>query len=355
MKAVSMFTSAGIGETRLDEIGVSVLVACELLEERCKIFEQLNNAAEIVHGDISNNAVFEAFIKKAKAVKPELLLATPPCQGVSIAGKNRSEKSKSEDPRNLLIFQVIEAISRIKPKFVLIENVPQYLDLQVEHNGSFFDIPGLLKLFFSKEYFIEMHVLNAADYGVAQNRRRAMIRLWEKSADWPLPEKIKNKVTVRDAIGDLPSIEAGEISPTPWHFARDHIKRQIECMRHTPTGQTAFENAVHFPRKADGTRVKAYDTTYRRMNWDQPAPAITMRNDAISSQANVHPGRKNKDGTYSDARVLTPLELMKINSIKPEHFDNVKIEERVFRQILGESIPPLLLNSVLRGISDVTS
>lgn len=355
MKAVSMFTSAGIGETRLDEVGVSIYVACELLEERCKIFEQLNNEAEIVLGDISDEAVFEAFIEKAKAVNPDLLLATPPCQGVSIAGKNRTEKSKSEDPRNALIFQVIKAIKKLKPKFVLIENVPQYLDLQIEHSGNFYDVPALLKMFFSKEYFVDMHVLNAADYGVPQNRRRAMIRLWEKGADWPLPEKIEKKVTVRDAIGDLPSLEAGEISPVPWHFAREHISRQIECMRHTPTGQTAFKNDKYFPKKADGTRVKAYDTTYRRMSWDQPAPAITMRNDAISSQANVHPGREKKDGTYSDARVLTPLELMKINSIKPEHFDDVKIEERVFRQILGESIPPLLLNSVLQGITDVPS
>lgn len=81
----------------------------------------------------------------------------------------------------------------------------------------------------------------------------------------------------------------------------------INCMRHTPTGESAIDNPVYYPQKENGERVKAYRTTFRRMKWNSPAPTITMRNDAISSQQNVHPGLPLADGTYSDARSIDPL------------------------------------------------
>ena len=86
------------------------------------------------------------------------------------------------------------------------------------------------------------------------------------------------------------------------------------------------------------------------MEWDKPAPTITMRNDAISSQNNVHPGRLQKDGTYSDARVLTIKELFILmslpdNFILPDYLSDTEI-----RQILGEAIPPLLTRKILEGI-----
>ena len=67
--------------------------------------------------------------------------------------------------------------------------------------------------------------------------------------------------------------------------------------------------------KDNGESLKGYSSTYRRIKWDEPSPAITIRNDAISSQRNVHPGRKLSNGEYSDARVLTPLELMTLSSL----------------------------------------
>ncbi len=71
-----------------------------------------------------------------------------------------------------------------------------------------------------------------------------------------------------------------------------------------------------------------------------------MRNDAISSQRNVHPGRLKPDGTYSDARVLTPLELMIINSMPTDWNIPDDTPEILVRQCIGESIPPLLLKKV---------
>ena len=149
----------------------------------------------------------------------------------------------------------------------------------------------------------------------------------------------------------MPSLNAGEKSKIPWHFARNHSEDHITWMKHTPTGKTAFENKIHYPKKKNGEKIKSYMTTYRRMKWCEPAPTITMRNDAISSQLNVHPGKKLPDGTYSDARVLTPLELMILSSL-PENWKIPKnTPEILIRKCIGESVPPLLIKKIVSQIN----
>ncbi|MEG1763451.1 MAG: DNA cytosine methyltransferase, partial [Bacteroidales bacterium] len=173
--------------------------------------------------------------------------------------------------------------------------------------------------------------------------------LYKKGNRWGSPIK-SEPITVQEIIGHLPSLEAGEISDIKWHFARKHSKKQVEWMQHTPTGKSALENVVFYPQKENGERINAYNTTYRRIKWNEPAPTITIRNDAISSQLNVHPGRLKFDGTYSDARVLTPLELMLLSSL-PAHWnipDNTP--ELLIRKCIGECIPPLLIKKIVSQI-----
>lgn len=120
-------------------------------------------------------------------------------------------------------------------------------------------------------------------------------------------------------------------------------------MRHTKSGDTAFNNDKFYPHNK-GKRIKAYNTTYRRIKWDEPAPTITIRNDAISSQNNVHPGRLKSDGTYSDARVLTPLELMLLSSLPPDWDIPEDTPELLIRRCIGKCIPPLLVKEIVLGI-----
>ena len=87
------------------------------------------------------------------------------------------------------------------------------------------------------------------------------------------------------------------------------------------------------------------------MKWDEPAPTITIRNDAISSQLNVHPGRLKPDGTYSDARVLTPLELMLLSSLPPNWKIPDDTPELLIRKCIGECIPPLLIKQIVSEIN----
>jgi DNA (cytosine-5)-methyltransferase 1 len=118
-------------------------------------------------------------------------------------------------------------------------------------------------------------------------------------------------------------------------------------MKHTKTGTSAFSNPVYYPQKKDGTKIKGYESSYRRIKWDEPAPTITIRNDAISSQRNVHPGRLLPDGTYSDARVLTPYELMILTSLPKDWPLPDDTPEVLIRQVIGESIPPLMVKAIV--------
>lgn len=348
MKGLSLFSSAGIGETYLHECNVDIIAANELLPRRAELHRTLFPDCKMICGDITDKSVYDAVIQAAQGI--EFLIASPPCQGMSVAGKNRHAVTMLEDPRNYLVTYVFNAIEELKPKYILIENVPMLLKFCMPYEGRLHKIIDILKYKFGNEYEIEGRVVDAADYGVPQTRLRAIIKLYKKGECWPWPVTVSHKVTVREAIGDLPSLESGQHSSLKWHYARKHDPRHVLWMKHTATGTSAFSNAVYYPQKADGSRVKGYESSYRRIKWDEPSPTITMRNDAISSQRNVHPGRLLEDGTYSDARVLTPYELMILNSLPPDWNIPDDTPEILIRQVIGESIPPLMIKRIVGEI-----
>ena len=270
---------------------------------------------------------------------------------MSVAGKNRNIEQMLNDERNYLVFKIIDFIKLKSPDFVLIENVPTFFKLVLPYKNQQLKVVEILNLLFGKEYNIEANVYDAAEFGVAQRRTRAIIKLYRKGKKWGQPTKSERQITVEEKIGFLPSIEAGQKSNVKWHFARKHSDNHVQWMKHTPTGQTAFDNKEFFPVKPNGEKIKSYNTSYRRINWDEPAPTITMRNDAISSQLNVHPGRKLKNGTYSDARVLTPLELMLLSSLPQDWNIPSNTPELLIRKCIGECIPPLLIKNIVAQIN----
>jgi len=352
MRGVSLFSGAGIAEHFMEDLGIEIVVANELIEKRAKLYQNIYPNTKMIQGDILNNKVFNNIIKKSGKI--DFLIASPPCQGMSIAGKNRSVKEMMLDERNHLILKVVEFIKIKNPKYILIENVSRLLKLLISHNGKLLTVVELLSSNFSKDYIIEAKILDAKDYGVPQRRKRAIIKMYKKQFKWDWPKKEK-EITVQETIGHLPSIEAGESSNLKWHFARSHTPKHILWMKNTPTGTTAFHNKKHYPKKEDGIKIKGYESTYRRINWDEPSPAITIRNDAISSQRNVHPGRKNKNGTYSDARVLTPLELFLLTSLPNNWNIPDNTPEILIRQCIGEAIPPVMITKILKGVEGLNS
>ncbi len=350
MISESLFSSAGIAETYFDEVGINVVAANELIQERADLYKALYPDSLMITGDILDENVFKKLVTNTPE-KLDFLIASPPCQGMSVAGKNRNTKQMLTDDRNFLIFPVINFMKIKSPDFVLIENVPTFLKLVLPYKKELLKVTDILEREFGEKYNIEANVYDTADYGVAQRRARAIIKLYKKGKRWGEPKKNKKQITVEEKIGFLPSIEAGETSNIKWHFARKHLDKHIKWMKHTPTGKSAFENEKYFPIKSNGEIIKSYNTTYRRINWNEPAPTITMRNDAISSQLNVHPGRKLEDGTYSDARVLTPLELMLLSSLPQDWNIPDDTPELLIRKCIGECIPPLLIKKIVAQIN----
>lgn len=343
IKALSLFCGGGIGETYLKNVGIKTVVANELLEKRAHIYKFRFPEAEMIIGDIREKK--EEIIQKATEAGVDLIIATPPCQGMSNLGK----KDYVGDERNYLIFDVFDIIDQIKPKYIFIENVPKFLKMEYPFQGKIKLFPEILKAKYGAEYEIRAGIFNAADYNVPQMRNRTIIRMYKRGLVWDDPPTYP-RITLREAIGDLPSIEAGEDSGIPYHVAPWHSKRHIEVMRHTPTGCSAHDNPIFYPKKESGERIKGFHNTYSRLSWDKVCPTRTMNSSSISGSNNVHPGREREDGTYSDARALSLLELLIVSSLPRNIQFPPGTPEKIIRDIIGEGIPPNMSKIFLKGI-----
>ena len=370
MNGLSLFANVGIAETYLQDVGVDIVVANELLEERAAFYRHLYPSCDMIQGDIKNPEIYKSVIEKAKAANVEFIIATPPCQGMSYAGHK-----DPNDVRNALITYVFDAIRDLNPKYVLIENVVPQLKTPVTYAEKTMLIPEMIEFLFSEKYQINKHhVLNVEALGVPQCRKRALFLLVDKTLNktWEIPSGDGSIVTLYDAIGDLPSLdppikESGMtevvfpeyeekkqrgLAVSKWHVARPHVWRNVEVMMHTPTGKSAKDNPVFYPKNKDGKLVGGSCCAYKRMDWDKPAPTVTTYNHTISSFHNVHPGKLDPNtGLYSDARVLTIFELMRVTTLP----DNWNIpdwaSEILIRQVIGEGIPPLAIKKVVAELA----
>ena len=351
IKAISVFSSAGIGELLLKNTNIDIIAANELLPKRAECYSHFYPETDMHCGDITLDETQDYMVEAAKKGGAKMLIATPPCQGLSTLGKNKKQIHYEKDKRNYLILSALNIIDRCDLDYVLIENVPTFLEMYFPYENDYFKLEEILNKKYADKYIIEAQVLNAKDYGICQSRPRAIIKMYKPDKKWSWPAT-EAEIPLRDAIGDLPSLESGEISDIPWHFAKKHNDRAILALKHTPTGKSAIANEVYYPKKEDGTRIKGFHNTFKRMVWDQPCPTRTTFSGSMSSHNNVHPGRLLPDGTYSDARVLTLLETFIVSSI-PNDVDFPKGSTDTFiRTVIGESIPPKLMMKVIEKIGE---
>lgn len=371
--ALSLFSSAGVAETYFEKHGIQVKVAAELLPERASFYQHLYPKTKMMQGDITDDTFFKGVLTAAKKENCDFLIATPPCQGMSTAGKQ-----KKDDPRNRLIIYVVQAIKALNPKFVIIENVPEILLTKIEIDGKLIKIDEYLKNNLGGNYFFNINnVVNAMNYGVAQSRERCVYLLSRKDTNihWEFPAPLNHITTMRDAIGNLPSLdpdvtdiseeeriklfpdyykkrEAG-MKVSKWHYPPRHKYRHVIAMMHTPEGCSAWANEKYYPTLADGTKSKGYKNTYKRQWWDKPAYTVTKYTSRIGSQENGHPGYEvvhsddEEIRIWSDARVLSIFELMRVTSLPDDWNIPEKASSNVIREILGEGVPPRLLEYAL--------
>jgi DNA (cytosine-5)-methyltransferase 1 len=366
---LSLFSNVGIAEAYLKDVGIDVVLANEIDEKRAKFYQEVYSDAHMICGDITDQIIRDEIIKEAIQKNVEFIIATPPCQGMSEAGLRLEF-----DPRNKLIFYAVDVIKKVKPKFVLLENVPKQLTTKIEYNGEVILIPEYIKRELGADYsFNKETLVMAKDYGVPQLRERNIFLLVKKGLGyiWEFPQK-QQEITLEEAIGELPSLdpllregidetikrfpdyekkkEVG-LQVSKWHYPPKHSWKQVEWMMHTPTGKSAIYNDRYYPQKEDGTPVKAHHNNYRRLKWDMPCRTVTQNNGVISSLACVHPGRKyisdNGEMLYSDPRVLTIYELMIVMSLPLDWNIPDWAEDTFIRRVFGEGIPSKLVKEIV--------
>ena len=229
INALSLFANVGISETYLAELGVNVVVANELLEERCKFYRHLYPTVNMIQGDITNTVVFNKVIDAARSNNVEMIIATPPCQGMSCAGKK-----DPFDARNFLIYYAVEAIKTLRPRFVIIENVPMQQHTKIMYNEKLVYIPEYVESELGGLYnFNTKRIVNSMDYGVPQSRQRYIYLLSAKSENvkWEFPEKDKHVITLREAIGNLPSLDPNLREESErWRFP-EYEKKKAEGLK----------------------------------------------------------------------------------------------------------------------------
>lgn len=373
LKGLSLFANVGIAEAYMKDIGVDILLANEIDEERARFYQAVYPDSHMVCGDITDDDLRTSIVQEALEKKVDLIMATPPCQGMSEAGLRLEF-----DPRNQLVSYAVDVIKRVNPKFVFMENVPKQLTTKIKCGEEIVLIPEYIKRELGEIYsFNNQTLVMAKDYGVPQLRERnifLLVRKDIKNVIWEFPEKQK-EITLREAIGNLPSLDpylrdglektlkefpeyekkkTAGLAVSKWHYPPTHSWKQVGWMMHTPSGKSAIYNEVYYPQKADGTPVKAHHNHYRRLKWDMPCRTITQNNGVISSLACVHPGNEyvssSGDLLYSDPRVLSIYELLIVMSLPLDWPIPDWASDTLIRRVFGEGIPSKLVKEIMLAL-----
>jgi DNA (cytosine-5)-methyltransferase 1 len=326
-KVISLFAGIGGMSLGFKKAGFDVVGHVEIEKSARKIYQ--NNFQDSVElgTDISQLSQKDIEMWKEKFGHVNVLVGGPPCQGFSLAGKR-----DIYDPRNQLFQDFARAASIIKPDFVMLENVRLLLSMQNPDGGYIKD--DLVEAFRKVGYEMEYRVVNAADYGIPQSRERVIFlgrRIDAESLSYPTPthgaDNLKPIATLRDAISDLEDLESGESSATDeLHVASRHPDHVIRMLEVVPEGMSAHENVDPKLRPSSG-----YNTTYKRLRWDEPSSTISTNFSMVSGSRNVHP---------KNTRALTTREAMRCQTFP----DSFKVTGTLgeIRKGIGNAVPPML-------------
>lgn len=378
---ISLFSSAGVGCYGFKEEGFYCIATVELLERRLKIQSYNHKCAYksgYICGDMTlqetKDKVFNELTLWKSALNVtdlDVLIATPPCQGMSVA----NHKKKDELKRNSLVVESIKMTQQIKPKFFIYENVRAFLSsVCTDIDGQDKSIKEAINSNLSGIYNISYQVLNFKDYGNPSSRTRTLVVGVRKDLKEITPfDLYPNKQperTLRQVIGHLPSLtKMGEISPDDiYHNFRRYSSHMEAWIADIKEGQSAFDNTdiSKIPHTVkDGVVVynaRKNGDKYTRQCWDKVAPCIHTRNDIMASQNTVHP---------TDNRVFSIREIMLMMSV-PSSFawsdisfkdlnalsekqkrEFLKKEEINIRQNLGEAVPTVIFRQIAHKIRKV--
>jgi DNA (cytosine-5)-methyltransferase 1 len=373
---IDLFAGAGGLTTGFHLAGFKSLCAIEIEAKSLATYKHNYPNTKIVHQDILS--VNPSELRACLRLKKEELTAIiggPPCQGFS---RNiPAEYRYFDDARNQLYRVFLEFVREFRPLYVVMENVPEILNA---YNGVIKN--EIIEQLEKQGYQVNYSSLNAANYGIPQSRSRAFfLASLDQAIQFPEPthsgdirsdyrnkkscnqlvilkSNISSIVTVKDAIGDLPSLEAGQeymaeiypLSPqTPYqsmirngsmkltnHVARALSAIQMSRVRALSEGQDARDLPTELAPK------KHYSGAYGRLYWDKPARTIT--------RWVFHPGSGRFFHPTQD-RTITIREAARLHSY-PDNFHFLGTYTNMASQI-GESVPPLLGKVIAESILQV--
>lgn len=332
--AIDLFSGCGGLSEGLRQAGVEVIAAVEV-DRKAQATYRLNHpSVKLYEEDIRCLDAYE-MMASLGIVRGELALLAgcPPCQGFSRL-RTRNKGASTDDPRNDLVSDFLRFVEAMYPKTVMMENVPG-----LANDARFIK---MWKKIESLGYQVTVNVLDAADYSVAQRRKR-LILLASRVHEPKIAEKSKRQITVRDVlsiVGD-PSESMDELHSFPEHRS-DSVKKIIAMIPKNGGSRTdlPLEFQLECHRKSNGFR-----DVYGRMAWDKVAPTITSGCINPSKGRFLHP-TQNRSITLREAALLQGFPI-------DYRFDLSHGKESIALMI-GNALPPPFIaanaRSLLEGV-----
>lgn len=304
ISAVDLFCGVGGLTHGLQQAGIKVRAGLDI-DATCRYAFETNNAATFIEEDIR-----EVKGPELSALYPpgdiKLLVGCAPCQPFSVhTRKYRKDTARPRDTKWALLNDFGRLIEEVKPEIVAFENVTP-----IRKEDIFTDFAGKLE---SLKYSVYQKLVYCPDYGVPQKRRRLVLLASTLGDISLLPKthlraasgcagetsllqaedygRLKPCPTVRETIGNLPPIAAGEVSEADLlHRARKFEAKNQARIKQSKPGGTWKDWDVHLRAPCHQRKSgETYTSVYGRMEWDAPAPTITTQFHNFGSGRFGHP------------------------------------------------------------------
>ena len=365
-KSMDLFSGCGGMTLGFSMVGVYSIFATDIDENCEKTFKFNFPNTPFLRKDITEITKPEVDVIIGDN-KPDIIIGGPPCQGFSLANKNRNKVS--DDPRNKLFYGFVKFIDWYSPKCFVMENVKGLLSMQ---KGEV--LSTILDAFRNASigYDVDYKILKAVDYGVPQTRERVIIIGYRKDLNikptFPEPNT-KTPVTVAEAIMDLPPLKSGEDwndkpytnPPSGWfqeyvrrysevvynHAAMRHSKRLVERFSHINQGENLGDVAPEFGAVKRGNPSEKSSVVFKQNNQrliaHHPAPTI-----AASFQSNfIHPYQNRNLTAREGARLQSFPDWFVFKGMRTKMSWEKGLSQ--YQQI-GNAVPVLLAQAVAEEV-----
>jgi DNA (cytosine-5)-methyltransferase 1 len=328
--AVDLFCGCGGLTAGLKRAGFQVLCGVDIDPLSVKTYKANHRKVEAWEKDIiklkSSELVAALGLKNRKL---DLLAGCPPCQGFSMI-RTLNGALRIDDPRNDLLLEFLRFVEALRPRAVMLENVPGLAD-----DERFTSFCNRMK---EIGYLGDYCILNAADYRVPQRRRR-LIYLAGFGMKIPFASPTRRRKTVRKAISGLP--RAGE-SGDPVHDMPEHRTTKVmELIRRIPKNGGSRTDLPEEDQLACHRRCNGFKDVYGRMAWDDLAPTITSGCFNPSKGRFLHP---------EEDRAITMREAALLQGFPPRYKFPITDSKSAVALMIGNALPPPFIAAHAKGI-----